>query len=619
MVSLLAFTISSTGAGLTTSLQEDEPPEQQVVENEDWRNYNDTRVFHAGRNNEGEGIYEGQYYQNLENVRDKNREEVNQIQEQFDFFYKTTRPVMKYSSTDDDERQGYGNKYSLMDIQHYEFLDLVSGALGNQNSSNSTIQSPPLRSGENYIEDAHVTISAVRGSGEFQTDNVIQGYRILPKFGGVYQFADFRVNVSEKSCDIVETNKSDKKICYNETVQEQTIKDHQLIISGKNDSERKKFGESYIGIAGYGKLKSYGEIAFRARAKANVTVKIIRTVYNETGYDEWELQEKNTTTVTEEVQLRDSVSGYRIGDIRIKQYVFNHPDKQTKQLALTWQTLNGTPIDDDIRERISPYLWQELTSESGGKIKNVWGVYSIGTEYQGYTNYKDRVEEFDGPIYPEVFITTRYRRVQNKLNHGRLVPGNRTLITKNDANIKHTNVTLQAANRSSISQNIYVLKTYSEIESATGITGNSIPVNTSYKTIKSSQLTATKVDNNTVEFKLMGSDGVPLTGEQIIVDGAYEQVVTIGENGTARVKVYEESVSAVYRGFVLPDTDKDARGVIVRDGEKHFYGGSEALVKTEQRIPLSSQIITTWNWAAAIIPLLIILGTFVAVAKFISN
>jgi len=603
---VISFAISGSATSAFTSVQENSPEKNLIEGDTDWHKHPDTKIFDSGGNNSGEEIYVGTYYQNLGNIRGKERPFVNKVQRQYDFFYNTTSPVMRYAGNKSLGGESPGDKYGLSLLHSHEFRHFVTKHTGGAELSNRTDNSPAPAQGE-YIKDAHITVEGIIGSATIQTNTDVNGLRVVPYGGAVLQWGDFRVNVTEqKQCKRNDTH----RMCTETELLDQRMENNRLVVHGDNDTEKVDAGERYWAVLPYGDLEGYGGVAFRGRADAVVEIEFTNTTYKrDSDGGGWELVDKTVEIKEERLALSDSTSRYRIGDVQIKQYVIREPDEDKMHLRLALQTESGEEVSNPDKHP-SAFLWQLLSFEHGGSLKNIWGVYSVANEFQMHQYTEDEIKSEDGPVYPELYITPRYKFVKDRHGGGTKVVGNITSVTQSGFSVAHGNIVLQTPNSSQTYSELYLTNAISEVEAVTSITKSRIPVDTERGELVEPKLKAKKINENGAEFRLTDPNGEPLGGRTLYLDGAVRANVTLDEDGTARVIADGSEVTATFHGFSIAGVGTDElEDATSKNGSKYYTEATET-VRFESSLPLSNYLFSIAQGFATLSGILVVLTLF---------
>lgn len=559
------------------------PEEYAVWTESGWHQFPDTQIFHAGRENTGDNQYEGDYYQSLEHIRGKTREDVSSIQGQYDFFYESTFPVMKYdgkgnSGVGSDD----GTHYALANIHGEVFQKWNDTAVGNNQYSSRTSLSPPPEDGD-YIHDAHVTIDGVLGSAMLHTD-AAPSKRIFPKQSLVLQYGDFRLNLPEDDCQIT----GDRQVCQEYELVDRGFKDQTLSMIGQSDVAEFDISDGWNAEVSYCCPDIYGQVVLKVESTAYVEIKETETEYEKNDDGRWEILQQSQQTIDEEIQVRDSLQGYRLGQITLRQEVFEYPSKDRKQIRFQIQDGNGNPAGS-LSEDFAAYLWQSLEFSHGGSLNNVWGVYSVAQEYPRFNHTKDGVETLDdeGPVYPRLAITPQHKQIRQSEAYARLVVGDAVTTSETAVSFSDRSISLSVPDGSQTYSEFYLRDAPSEIVGGTTIAGGDVTIDTQHYQLEQPELTGTELENGNVEFKLTGPNGEPLAGEPLTIEGGLRDSVTVDENGTVKISPEGEFITATYNGFAISQEEDNGLGTVEINGDTRWFVDAETRVELSDSSPLN--------------------------------
>jgi hypothetical protein len=658
IVALVAIIAPVGGSNITISEQEGNqepiPPEKGIIlDDDDWHKINDTQIFDAHRENPNEiknwsdssvqkyeeeaWEYNIEPYERIDLISGMNRSRVKEIQKRFDFIYETTFPTMTYPEHNETaaEHPYRGNEYDLDEIYFYEFQNFTEQYLGNLSVSNRTEDSPPPRSGK-YIKDAHSTIVGVPGSATVKTTSEkFNGERIVPENGRVFVYMDYRVQINESTqCELVA---EDRRVCREEKFESTSIKKHTVKFSTTKNSTITYLGDTQSGVSSYCCIAGHREVSFTTLAKPKVVVNVSKSEYQrkttEDGEYQWVQVSQSYREETETLTVQDHLTAYRLGNTTVRQQVFEGGSAfegtyqgTENQIDISFKR-NGSGIPNSTAEDITPFMWQKLHFSNGGTIKNVWQVYSAADNQSALMYYSEKnesgageengggsssssggsvrkVEKIDGPVFPDLYVAPTQAKP--------LMSGIEASLHPEDSNIarfstykldKHENNVLTWANNTETYGSFYLMNDRAEIEYATDIAGNKIPVNTSYWDIGSPTMDVFGRNyDNLYEGRRFGSietgidpgeDGrvmlvlwewgpddysqdpwaedapyIPLRHETLDLQGTVRNTATTTERGIVVIRPVERKVKISYKGWnVIGHTGDIGKG----KASPHYY------------------------------------------------
>lgn len=621
---VLVVSLIAAAGSAVQSQEEEVPPEKGVIlDEEDWHKIDDTKIFNAHRTNPNANDYvvgdnrspeerqeypeDTEPYQWLDSIKGTNRDRVDEIQKQYDFTYDTTFPVMEYPENEEYKKRPLrGNKYELAEIYRYAFLNFTEQYLGDRESSNRTANSPATESGD-FVKDAHATIVGIPGSATFKTDLDYDGTRIVPEYGHIYMYNDYRVEVNESThCE----RKDEKtRICREEKLLDHGVSEHYLrFLTDEAKQIRRVGGQS--GIAGYCCIRGYGRVSFTAVARPFATVRIVETEFKKDpekyNTTDWVEVSRSEHTETETLHVSDNVIAYRMGNMSVRQQVFDGPKNQ---INISFQN-KGSGIPDGMDDNFAPFMWRKLEFDHGGTITNVWRVFSIAENQSvlkhfenntqlgnGSTNEGspdsgfDDVETIDGPVFPRLHIVPREPIPRQEQVNGRVIADKELALSNGDIPL-HSNNVLSLVDRSETYKSFYLTKAAGEVTNATDIMGNEIRVNTSYWGTRPPIVFTSEEEGRVimqfwrqVSCTRSGCSGMALAYKDVRIDGGVKRTGTTDENGFLVIEAESPKVTVHYDGWDIIGFDSDiGEG---RSADWYHRGIHAKIIDYEQTVDVS--------------------------------